>query len=84
VAYRYHTTWGDWGMDDISAQAVRIDAEGNITLRPYIDFRAPGCECPQPPAIVAKVTTAPVAPQRIPDFLLRRLPSLAHLKGGRA
>jgi hypothetical protein len=71
-------------MDDITAQAVRIDAEGNITLRPYIDFRAPGHECPQPPAVVAEVATVAVATPRIPDFLLRRLPSLGHLDGGRA
>jgi hypothetical protein len=68
-------------------RAVRVHADGSLSLRPGVDFREPGRECPQPPVVPTVPLPAytpgiEVREQRIPDFLLRRAPPLVWLVPG--
>lgn len=70
-------------MDDITAAAVRIDRDGLVSLKPYVDFRQPGHECPPAPAVARRPVQRIEAPAPgLPDFLMRRAPPLAWLAPG--
>lgn len=72
-------------MDDITAAAVRIDRDGLVSLKPYVDFRQPGHECPPAPAVERRPVQRIEAPvPGLPPFLMARLPSLSHMGGGHA
>lgn len=74
---------------DVGA-AVRENADGSLSLRPGVDCRAPGHTLPPAPAVPER-ESAPYTPGievrevRIPEFLLKRLPSVFHMEpAGRA
>jgi hypothetical protein len=68
-------------------RAVRENADGSISLRPGVDFRAPGNECPPPPTpATAPLPAVEVREYRgLPEFLRVRTPSVFWMvPGGRA
>ncbi len=65
-------------------RAVRVHADGSLSLRPGVDFREPGRECPPPvvPTVPLPAYTPgiEVKEHRLPPFLLKRLPSLVWIQ----
>jgi hypothetical protein len=62
-------------------RAVRVHADGSLSLRPGVDFREPGRECPQPPVVpTVPLPAYEVQEHHLPAFLLRRLPSLVWIQ----
>jgi hypothetical protein len=66
-------------VDDVIRRAVRIDSEGVCSLRPFVDFREPGRQLPPLPSVVRAVQK-PAPPERMPEFLRKRLPSLVWIE----
>lgn len=60
-------------IDDHDPRAVRISPDGLITLKPGVDFRAPGHRCANPPPVFRKPSSADWVVQgakRVPWWLL--------------
>jgi hypothetical protein len=64
-------------------RAVRVHADGSLSLRPGVDFREPGRECPQPPVVpTVPLPAYEVVEHRLPDFLRVRLPNVFWMTTG--